>query len=107
MENMNQLKDLLKHEVEDLRSAEDQIIEALPKMIEKANSQQLKDALTEHLEITEEHRNRLDKVMGLLNKEEGQEEEESGGGGFLSGLFGGGEKNARPWKGLLRKEKTC
>ena len=31
MEKMNDLKDLLKHEVQDLYSAEEQIITALPK----------------------------------------------------------------------------
>jgi len=38
MEHMNQLRDLLRHEVKDLYSAEEQIIDALPKMIEKATT---------------------------------------------------------------------
>ena len=56
MENMNQLRDLLKHEIKDLYSAEEQIIEALPKMIEKANNRELKRALQEHLEVTKKQK---------------------------------------------------
>ncbi len=42
MEKMNDLKALLKHEVMDLVSAEEQIIEAMPAMIEKAKNPELK-----------------------------------------------------------------
>ncbi|MBD0333320.1 MAG: DUF892 family protein, partial [Chitinophagaceae bacterium] len=38
---MKDLRDLLKHEVQDLYSAEEQIIEAMPAMIEKAKDQAL------------------------------------------------------------------
>ncbi len=41
METMINLNDLLKHEVMDLYSAEEQIIEALPAMIEKAKNPEL------------------------------------------------------------------
>ena len=67
---MNDLKDLLKHEIYDLYSAEEQIIKALPAMIEKANNPQLKTALQQHLEITQNHLNRLNEVQGLLNEDE-------------------------------------
>jgi len=83
MENMNQLRDLLKHEIKDLYSAEEQIIEALPKMIEKANNKQLKKALQQHLQVTEKQKNRLDDVLEQLG-----EEEEEGSGGIL-GMFKG------------------
>jgi len=49
MEKMSDLKDLLKHEILDLYSAEEQIIEALPKMVEAATSPELKSALKNHL----------------------------------------------------------
>lgn len=45
MEKMNDLKDLLKHEIEDLYSVEEQIIAALPKMIDKADNPILKKCL--------------------------------------------------------------
>jgi len=66
MEKMSDLKDLLKHEILDLYSAEEQIIEALPAMINKAQNKDLKKALSNHLKITEEHKKRLDKVNSLL-----------------------------------------
>ena len=44
MAQMVNLQDLLQHEVDDLLSAEEQIIDALPKMIEKATQPQLKKA---------------------------------------------------------------
>jgi ferritin-like metal-binding protein YciE len=54
MEQMISLRDLLKHEIMDLYSAEEQIIEALPAMIDKAKNTNLKKALQEHLKITKE-----------------------------------------------------
>ncbi len=56
MEKVIDLKDLLKHEIVDLYSAEEQIIEALPLMIEKAGNEKLKATLQEHLRITEEQK---------------------------------------------------
>ncbi|HVG42942.1 MAG TPA: DUF892 family protein [Chitinophagaceae bacterium] len=92
MEKMNDLRDLLKHEVLDLYSAEEQIIAALPAMIEKAGNPALKEALQQHLQITEQQRARLDQVQQLLM--EGEEMSENGGGeeggekrGFIAGLF--------------------
>jgi len=78
---MDQLKDLLKHEIKDLYSAEEQLIEALPKMIEKANNKKLKQALQEHFTITEMQKERLDEVLELLEGKDGETK------GFLSGLF--------------------
>ena len=85
MENMNQLRDLLKHEIKDLYSAEEQIIGALPKMIENANNNQLKKALQQHLQVTKKQKDRLDEVMEHLGEES---EEESG----ILGMFKGGNK---------------
>ncbi len=45
METMINLNDLLKHEIMDLYSAEVQIIEAMPHMIDKARNPELKKAL--------------------------------------------------------------
>jgi ferritin-like metal-binding protein YciE len=85
MENMNQLRDLLKHEIKDLYSAEEQIIGALPKMIENANNNQLKKALQQHLQVTKKQKDRLDEVLEQL----GEESEKEGG---ISGMFKGGDK---------------
>jgi ferritin-like metal-binding protein YciE len=96
MENMNQLKDLLKHEIKDLYSAEEQIIEALPKMIEKANNNELKKALKQHLQVTEKQKVRLDQVLDALNEERDEE-----GEGVL-GLFKG-EQKCVAMKGILEE----
>jgi ferritin-like metal-binding protein YciE len=85
MENMNQLRDLLKHEIKDLYSAEEQIIGALPKMIENANNNQLKKTLQQHLQVTKKQKDRLDEVLEQL----GEESEKEGG---ISGMFKGGDK---------------
>lgn len=104
MEKMIDLKDLLKHEIQDLYSAEEQIIEALPEMVEKARNPELKKALREHHKITEQQKKRLDKVKQLL----GDEDEDSGGeqsGGFFSNLFGGGEAGhkCKGMEGLIKE----
>lgn len=56
------LQDLFEHELEDLNSAEKQIIEALPDMIEEASDENLKKALEKHLEITETQLERLQTI---------------------------------------------
>ena len=85
METMINLTDLLKHEILDLYSVEEQIIDALPKMVEKAKNPGLKKALRDHLKVTEEHKRRLDKVKQTFG-----EENQNGNKGFFSRLFGGG-----------------
>ena len=94
MDKMNQLKDLLKHEINDLYSAEEQIIEALPGMIEKAKDRKLKKALQDHLKVTETQKQRLDNLMPMLD-------EDSPRKGFLSGLFG--SKKCKGMQGLINE----
>ena len=57
------LKDLLVHELKDLYSAETQIMEALPKMAEAAHSQELKKAFSDHLEETKGQKQRLEEIF--------------------------------------------
>ncbi|HXE58455.1 MAG TPA: ferritin-like domain-containing protein [Gemmatimonadales bacterium] len=59
---MESLKDLLAEELKDLYNAENQILKALPKMIKKANHQELKSAFQEHLTVTEHQVERLEQV---------------------------------------------
>lgn len=66
MEKMNDLTDLLKHEIADLHSAEEQIIKALPAMIENASDSNLKKSLEKHLRITEQQFKRIDQVHKKL-----------------------------------------
>ncbi len=61
------LRDLYLHELRDLRSAESQITKALPKMIKAATSDELSQALSDHLAVTKEHVARLDQIFAALN----------------------------------------
>lgn len=107
MEKMINLRHLLMHEVQDLTSAEEQIIDALPAMIKKANNATLKKNLEDHLKVTEMQLKRLDEVKQLMENEqqgEEQEEEQSGGGkGLFSRLFGGnsGGHKCKGMEGLI------
>lgn len=56
------LHQLFLHELRDLYSAETQIIEALPEMIENASDEKLSAALEDHLKVTREQLLRLDKI---------------------------------------------
>ena len=85
MDNMNHLRDLLVYDVHDLYSAEEQIIDALPAMISKANNQQLKQALERHLTVTKQQRDRLDRVKQLLG-----EKSKNDDANIFSSLFGSG-----------------
>jgi ferritin-like metal-binding protein YciE len=63
------LHDLYLNELHDLYHAENQIIKALPKMIESANLSELRNALSNHLEQTRGHVERLEQVFRLHNEE--------------------------------------
>ncbi len=63
--SLKTLEDLYVHELKDLYSAEKQLIEALPDMVEAANAPQLREAFASHLKETEQH---FEKVHQLLQK---------------------------------------
>ena len=65
---INSLQELYVEQLKDLYDAEHQIIKALPKMIEKAESEELKDALNEHLEVTKQQANRIEKVFSDMGE---------------------------------------
>ena len=67
MASLGNLQDLLVTELQDLYNAENQIIKALPKMIKKASSGELRTAFQEHLQQTEQQVSRLEQAMGLLD----------------------------------------
>ncbi|HEX7071533.1 MAG TPA: DUF892 family protein, partial [Rhodothermales bacterium] len=57
------LEDLYIHELRDLFSAETQLVEALPKMVENATHEDLRTALQMHLEETRVHRDRIARIF--------------------------------------------
>jgi len=62
------LDDLLVEELKDLYSAEKQITKALPKMAKAASSEDLRQAFESHLEETNGHVERLEKIFEALGK---------------------------------------
>jgi ferritin-like metal-binding protein YciE len=98
MAQMINLQDLLQHEVDDLLSAEEQIIDALPKMIEKATLPQLKKALSDHLEVTKGQKERIQKVKTLLENKSGEPKSQPG---VLEKLFGG--TKCKGTEGLIKE----
>lgn len=63
------LQELYVDQLRDLHSAENQILEALPKMIEKTTHPDLKAALQEHRRITERQVERLDRIFSELGED--------------------------------------
>jgi ferritin-like metal-binding protein YciE len=61
--NLENLKQLYINQLEHLHSAETQITDALPKMIEKSTDPQLKQALETHLQETRGHVARLEQIL--------------------------------------------
>ncbi|WP_339697909.1 ferritin-like domain-containing protein [uncultured Marixanthomonas sp.] len=70
---MNTLHDLFIHQLRDLYSAEKQLIQALPEMVQQANNSKLEEAFSSHLEETKEHKKRLEEVFDTLDVEPGSE----------------------------------
>jgi ferritin-like metal-binding protein YciE len=61
--------DLLLDELHDILSSEEQIVEALPVMVEAAESLDLKKAFATHLEESKDQIKRLEKVFNILHEE--------------------------------------
>jgi ferritin-like metal-binding protein YciE len=62
------LKEFFTDEVKDIYWAEKKLVTTLPKMAKAAGTQELKDAINEHLETTRNHVSRLENVFGLLGE---------------------------------------
>lgn len=60
------LNDVFADQIEDLYSAETQLVEALPKVASAASDDKLQEALRSHLEETRGHVQRLEQIKGQL-----------------------------------------
>jgi ferritin-like metal-binding protein YciE len=60
------LNDVFAEQIEDLYSAETQLVEALPKIAEAAKDKELREAIKNHLKETRGHVDRLSKIRGSL-----------------------------------------
>lgn len=63
---MKTLQDLFEHQLQDLYSAESQMVEALPKMASQAKDKELKKAIENHLKETKDHKKRLEEISKML-----------------------------------------
>lgn len=66
---LQDLADLYLDQIRDLYSAETQIVDALPKMIESASHEQLRAGFQHHLDQTREHVRRLEQIARRLNED--------------------------------------
>lgn len=64
--SLENLHDLFIHELKDLYSAEKQLLKALPKMAKAATDETLSGAFKSHLEETQGHVDRLERIFELL-----------------------------------------
>jgi ferritin-like metal-binding protein YciE len=67
------LHDLFVEQLQDLYSAETQLVQALPKMASAASHEELRDAFEQHLEETRGHVNRLREVFEQIGVTPGGE----------------------------------
>jgi ferritin-like metal-binding protein YciE len=65
---LESLDDLFVEQLRDLYDAEKQLIKALPKMAEAANSDELREGFEEHLEQTKGHAQRLETIFESLGE---------------------------------------
>lgn len=71
---MKNLEDLFEHQLKDLYSAEKQLENALPKVLEKVTDAELKNSLKSHLEETRNQKNRITEICNELGIQAGGEE---------------------------------
>jgi len=68
------LEDGFLTELADMLNAEQQILRMLPKMVQAAESRELRQALAGHQQETEEHTTRIEQVFKLFNRKPADEE---------------------------------
>lgn len=64
---LSSLKDLFIHELQDLYNAENQLVKALPKMMEAVSDKKLKDSIQNHIKETETQIQRLEECAKILD----------------------------------------
>lgn len=77
---LSTLNELYIQELKDLYSAENQIVKALPSMVEAATSPELKSGFSDHLNQTKQHIVRLEQIFTKMD--------EGSGGKFCKGMEG-------------------
>jgi len=65
---MDQIRDLLVDQLQDLLHAETQLVEAIPQLASAAHNPKLKEAFEKHLRQTEQHVERLNSAFEILGE---------------------------------------
>jgi ferritin-like metal-binding protein YciE len=86
-QTLSSLHDLFIVELNDITDAEEQIVDAMPKMIDAASAQELKDKFQQHLEQTRNQIDRLSQVFEYLGVQPNAERCEG-----MAGLIREGQK---------------
>jgi ferritin-like metal-binding protein YciE len=68
MAGLKSLEDAFIHELQDMLSAENQLVKALPKLAKKASSPELKKAFEDHAKMTEKQAERIKQVFETLGR---------------------------------------
>jgi ferritin-like metal-binding protein YciE len=85
------LQDVFAEQLNDLRSAEQQLVAALPEMANAASSDELRQAFEEHLEETRSHVERIDEAITTLGIATSNEECKG-----MKGLIEEARRSSRP-----------
>jgi ferritin-like metal-binding protein YciE len=85
---MEGLKELLIEELKDIYSAEQQLVKVLPRLVEGSDSDELKTAISDHLEETKIQVKRLEQVFGIIGEKASAE--------HCKGMEGLLEEGAKP-----------
>lgn len=68
MAKMESMEDLFLHELKDIYHAEQQLVDALPKISEKISSSELKSTMEMHLEQTKDQVKRIEEVFDKIGE---------------------------------------
>jgi ferritin-like metal-binding protein YciE len=85
--NLNTLQDVFADQIHDLQSAEQQLVQALPKMAGAASTDKLREAFENHLAETRGHVERLNEIAATTSIGSGTETCEA-----MKGLIAEGDK---------------
>lgn len=100
------LAGLLMHLIQNLYAAEEHMLQAMPAIIEKANHGSLRNALTHHLKLTGEQKNRLEQVAQFLNEKNVENAAKPDTHHICKGMMGLIEEAKDVLDGGLEKEVT-
>lgn len=86
---LRSMHDLFKHHLKDLRSVEEQLVRALPKLVKAAESPELREAIEAHLDETRGQLERVEQLFKSLQESPGRHTCEA-----MKGIISEGDESA-------------